>query len=43
MGAAHYCQKPFEPDELIELVEKHIGRTAHHPLEGIWRRPKHTS
>ncbi|MEQ1631271.1 MAG: response regulator [Planctomycetota bacterium] len=23
MGAADYFRKPFEPDELIELVEKH--------------------
>ncbi|MEZ5988315.1 MAG: response regulator [Planctomycetota bacterium] len=26
MGAAGYFRKPFEPDELIELVEKHIGQ-----------------
>jgi CheY-like chemotaxis protein len=25
MGAADYFRKPFEPDELIELVEKHCG------------------
>lgn len=25
MGAADYFRKPFEPDELIELVEKHLG------------------
>ena len=25
MGAAGYFRKPFEPDELIELVEKHVG------------------
>lgn len=25
MGAADYFRKPFEPDELIELVEKHMG------------------
>jgi CheY-like chemotaxis protein len=24
MGAAGYFRKPFEPDELIELVEKHV-------------------
>ncbi len=24
MGAADYFRKPFEPDELIELVEKHV-------------------
>lgn len=28
MGAAGYFRKPFEPDELIELVEKHIGQGA---------------
>ena len=27
MGAAAYCRKPFEPDELVELIEKHIGCT----------------
>ncbi len=26
MGASGYFRKPFEPDELIELVEKHIGQ-----------------
>jgi len=26
MGAADYFRKPFEPDELIELVEKHCGQ-----------------
>ncbi|MEY2980418.1 MAG: response regulator [Planctomycetota bacterium] len=26
MGAADYFRKPFEPDELIELVEKHAGQ-----------------
>lgn len=25
MGAADYFRKPFEPDELIELVEKHVA------------------
>jgi CheY-like chemotaxis protein len=25
MGAVDYFRKPFEPDELIELVEKHVG------------------
>ena len=28
MGAAGYFRKPFEPDELIELVEKHVGQQA---------------
>ena len=28
MGAADYFRKPFEPDELIELVEKHCGQKA---------------
>ena len=28
MGAADYFRKPFEPDELIELVEKHVGQQA---------------
>ena len=28
MGAADYFRKPFEPDELIELVEKHVGQRA---------------
>ena len=28
MGAAGYFRKPFEPDELIELVEKHVGQSA---------------
>ena len=26
MGAADYFRKPFEPDELIELVERHISQ-----------------
>jgi DNA-binding response OmpR family regulator len=26
MGAADYFRKPFEPDELIELVERHCGQ-----------------
>jgi DNA-binding response OmpR family regulator len=26
MGAADYFRKPFEPDELIELVEKHVSQ-----------------
>jgi CheY-like chemotaxis protein len=26
MGAADYFRTPFEPDELIELVEKHAGQ-----------------
>jgi CheY-like chemotaxis protein len=26
MGASGYFRKPFEPDELIELVEKHISQ-----------------
>ncbi len=26
MGAADYFRKPFEPDELIELVERHVGQ-----------------
>ena len=26
MGAADYFRKPCEPDELIELVEKHAGQ-----------------
>jgi DNA-binding response OmpR family regulator len=26
MGAADYFRKPFEPDELIELVEKHVAQ-----------------
>ena len=26
MGAVDYFRKPFEPDELIELVEKHVGQ-----------------
>lgn len=25
MGAADYFRKPFEPDELVELVEKHCA------------------
>ena len=28
MGAADYFRKPFEPDELIELVEKHVAQSA---------------
>jgi DNA-binding response OmpR family regulator len=28
MGAADYFRKPFEPDELIELVEKHVTQKA---------------
>lgn len=28
MGAADYFRKPFEPDELIELVEKHCSQRA---------------
>ncbi len=28
MGAADYFRKPFEPDELIELVEKHVSQTT---------------
>ena len=28
MGAAGYFRKPFEPDELIELVEKHVGQRS---------------
>ncbi len=28
MGAADYFRKPFEPDELIELVEKHVSQRA---------------
>jgi CheY-like chemotaxis protein len=28
MGAVDYFRKPFEPDELIELVEKHVGQRA---------------
>ena len=26
MGAADYFRKPFEPDELIELVNRHVGQ-----------------
>ncbi len=28
MGAADYFRKPFEPDELIELVAKHVSQQA---------------
>ncbi len=28
MGAVDYFRKPFEPDELIGLVEKHVGQRA---------------
>jgi DNA-binding response OmpR family regulator len=28
MGGVDYFRKPFEPDELIELVEKHVGQRA---------------
>ncbi|MBM4059671.1 MAG: response regulator [Planctomycetes bacterium] len=28
MGAVDYFRKPFEPDELIELVAKHVGQRA---------------
>lgn len=28
MGAADYFRKPFEPDELIELVEKHVAQQS---------------
>ena len=28
MGAADYFRKPFEPDELVELVEKHISQSV---------------
>ena len=28
MGAADYFRKRFEPDELIELVEKHVAQSA---------------
>jgi len=26
MGAADYFRKPFEPDELIDLVERHVSQ-----------------
>ena len=28
LGAADYFRKPFEPDELVELVEKHISQNV---------------
>lgn len=28
MGAADYFRKPFEPDELVDLVKKHVGETV---------------
>lgn len=28
MGAADYFRKPFEPDELIDLVERHVSQQA---------------
>ena len=28
MGAADYFRKPFEPDELIELIQKHISQES---------------